>query len=315
VRWLQSHLHKSGVTVQSAPYTAAAQLAYLESTNTVDAVAGSANCLIFGADKVITHFDFDGNRVSWVESQACTRKLGMNSREQFADLMLLSGCSILPPLPELEQQDNGVARIQTAKSLLQRFNQDGHAVCLQQPKPDDEYLSSFRKAKFAIRHAISLTSSGHVEAREAERVPNNVHDFVGQRLPEEVYFYLSRGVAGPRVLNWRARMQVYETPPLDGGASQVYKDLVQERLRALRAQGLALVTRSLHRYYQKTDVDLVCWFNEGDKRPLGEFELTDLEHWVASGDKQTFQSLQQAAMARDNSTATPHRSHTAENTC
>lgn len=96
-----------------------------------------------------------------------------------------------------------------------------------------------------------------------------MHEFIGQRLPEELYYYLSRGVAGPRVLNSRIRMQVFETPPLDGGNSQVYKDLVQTKLRPLRAQALALITRLLHRYYQKTDVELVCWFSENDKRALG----------------------------------------------
>ncbi|KAK4546310.1 hypothetical protein LTR36_001987 [Oleoguttula mirabilis] len=281
VRWLQCHLHKAHVTIQSAPYTAAAQIVYMEREDYVDAVAGSASCLVFGADKVITNFDFVNKRVAWVESKQCLGKLLM-SREPFADLMLLSGCtSILPPLAELESQhEAGVARVHAARSLLRRFNDDGHTVCLQQPN-DADYLAAFRKARYVIKHCPIMTGAGRVEPREAEKVPNDVHEFIGQRLPEEVYFYLARGVAGPRVLNCRTRMQVYETPPLDGGASQAYKEVVQEKLRPLRAQALALFTRLLHRYYQKTDVELVCWFSESDKRPLG---VPDMAESVAATD-------------------------------
>ncbi|KAK5117730.1 hypothetical protein LTR85_008705 [Meristemomyces frigidus] len=280
VRWLQLHLHKAGITIQGAPYTAAAQMIYMESVDDVDALAGSASCLVFGAEKVITNFDFDNKRVAWVETKQCLGKLLMN-REPFADLMLLSGCTnILPPLAELESQhEAGVARVQAARSLLRRFNDDGHAVCLQQK--DDDYLAAFRKARFVIKHCPVMTKEGRVEPRDADKVPNDVHEFVGQRLPEEVYFYLSRGVAGPRVLNCRTRMQVYETPPLDGGGSQAYKELVQEKLRPLRAQALSLFTRLLHRYYQKTDVELVCWFSENDKRPLG---VPDMAESAAAAD-------------------------------
>lgn len=243
VRWFQIYLHKAGITVQTAPYTAAAQMNYLETEELVNAVAGSASCILFGAEKVITSFDFDNKHVSWVEGKQCLGKLLMNSLP-FADLMMLSGCTnILPPLAELESQhEPGVARIQAARSLLRRFNDDGHTVCLQQK--DSDYLEAFRKARFVIKHCPVLTVDGRVEPRDAEKVPNDVHEFIGQRLPEEVYFYLSRGVTGPRVLNCRTRMQVYETPPLDGGDSQAYRDLVREKLKPLRGQALVSLTRS-----------------------------------------------------------------------
>ena len=63
-------------------------------------------------------------------------------------------------------------------------------------------------------------------------------------------------------------MEILETPPLDSGASPAYKDLVQDKLRPLRAQALALMTHSLHRYYQKQDVGLVCWWNDHIKTDL-----------------------------------------------
>jgi len=265
VRWFQMYLHKAGVFVQTAPYLAAAQVVHLESSGYAEALAGSASCLVFGADKVITSFDWANRRVAWVEAKQCQGKLLLNG-DQFNDLMLLSGCSLLPAFPAIDEE-SPVARVAATRSLLSRSGQDGHAVCLQ--GKDEEYLNTFRKARFVIKHIASLTEDGTTKLKAADAVPNDIHEFLSQRLPDELYFYLSRGVAGPRVLNWRARMVIFETPPLDGGHSAVYRDLVQEKLRPLRAQALALITRLAHRYYQKTDVELICWFDETDKRQLG----------------------------------------------
>lgn len=176
--------------------------------------------------------------------------------------MLISGCVdvLLPALSELEAQDSGAARVSSARALLNRFNGDGHAVALSQTqlKPAEtpigaaaasDYLDCFRKAKYAIRYAVHLTSSGSVTPVNPDKVPNDVHDFVGQRLPEELYYYLSRGLIGPRVLNWRTKMIVYETPPLDGVGGPVYRDMVRgSGITELRAQSLGLLTKSLHRY-------------------------------------------------------------------
>lgn len=86
----------------------------MESSSAVHAVAGSASALVFGADKVITDFDWDAKRVSWVELKVCLGKL-MVKRTGFEDLMVLAGCSgILPCLPALEGEEKGVARIQAA---------------------------------------------------------------------------------------------------------------------------------------------------------------------------------------------------------
>lgn len=251
--------------VQTAPYTAAAQIVQLERDNFVHAVAGSADLFVFGAERVITNFDWDSKRISWVELKSCLGKT-LLQRDQFVDLMLLSGCSFIPAIPEAEQEAD-VSRISAARSLMSRFGHDGHTAC--QQLKDEDYLAAFRKAKYVVKHPVVMSADGKIEPKNSDALPNDTHDFVGQRLPDEVYFYLTRGLVGPRVLNWRTRLQIFETPPLDGGSSQSYKDLVQEKLRPLRAQALTLLTRPLHRYYQKVDVDLLCWFNEGDKRPLG----------------------------------------------
>ena len=163
---------------------------------------------------------------------------------------------MLPTLPQLDNK-LGIPTIDQARAVMARSNMDGHLVCMQK---EDHYLSLYRKACAALRYMTVVTQEGDIKIKNSETMPGDIHEVTGQRLPDELYFYLSRGVCGPRMLNWRTRMEVFETPPLDGGNSPAYKDLVQRKLAPLRARGLAITTHYLNRYYQKKDVDLICWY-------------------------------------------------------
>ncbi|KAK3703429.1 hypothetical protein LTR37_014419 [Vermiconidia calcicola] len=263
-RSLRTHLHREGAQTQTAPYTAAAQLAYMEREGLIDGIHGCASSLVFGSDRVIFNFDWDKKQAVWIALQKCLSKLEL-TREQFTTTCLLSGSSILPVFPELDADTITVPKMQAARGLLKTVNYDIDSLLRQK---DPTYHDLFYQARFALKHPVILKSSGEVEPLNWKSGPSDVHAFTGQRLPEEIYYYLARGVAGPRVLNWRTRMEVLETPPLDGGNSPAYKDLVQKKLRPLRAQSLGLMTQSLNRYYQKHDVDLACWWNEQNKIPL-----------------------------------------------
>ena len=258
--------------VQVAPYYAAAQIAYMYEIGYVDGVCGSASCLLFGCDQVITSFDWETKTFTWVETQDCQDKLRV-SRETFVDLMLLSGLSTLPPIAQLLDEDSPIARVAAVRQILSHANGDGWTACLQ--LQDEAYAENYMKQRTLLKHPILILGDGTVTPKDPENMPNDVHEFTSQRLPDELIHYLARGVVGPRVLNARVRMELFETQPLDGGASPAYKELVSEKLRPLRAQSLGLITRLLHRYYQKTDVDLVCWYNEANRRPLGVRELTE----------------------------------------
>ena len=257
------HLYSQGVHIQVAPYSAAAQLAYLERESFVNGVYGSASSLVYGADKVIMNFDWEKKQVMFLTLQKCLTKLELN-REQFVNACLFSGCTILPALPELDV-DSQVPKIQAAKALLKTVNNDVDALLRHK---EGNYHTLFYKALFALKHPVILDREGRVEPLNWRSGPSDAHEFIGQRLPEEIYFHLSRGLVGPRVLNWRTRMEVVETPPLDGGLSPAYQTLIQTRLRPIRTQALALMTFALNRYYQKNDVELVCWFDEANKASL-----------------------------------------------
>jgi hypothetical protein len=132
---------------------------------------------------------------------------------------------------------------------------------------------------------VILKANGKIEQLNADQAPNDSHEFIGTRLPDEVFGYLKNGLVSSRALNWRCRKEIFESPPLDGGKSTAYKDLVQAKLNPLRLRSLALLSSRLHRYFYKKDVDVVCWFNESEERPLGIPDLQldnvgkDAESW------------------------------------
>lgn len=271
MRSLKTHLYQKGAKTHTAPYSAAAQLVQFEREEFIDAIVGSASCLVFGAERVIINLDWEAKSFVWVALTKSLPSLAL-SRDQFINMCLLSGTSILSCMPDLDLE-LPIAQVQAARAMVTRVGND--VFSLFHESKDDSYRTLFQKAQFSIRYPVVTVADGQVEPLNWQSGPSDAHEFIGQRLPVELYLYLARGIAGPRVLNWRTKMQILETPPLDGGVSQTYKDVVQEKLRPLRVQSLALLTQSLNRYYQKSDVDVACWWSSGAKTPLGLPDATE----------------------------------------
>lgn len=94
-------------------------------------------------------------------------------------------------------------------------------------------------------------------------IPSEVHDVVSQRLPSEIYFYLSVGLMPSKILEAIALNYLNIRPPLEGGRCEDYKKLVSSRLttQVLDAQ-FNLVTQLLARYYQVKRIPVTLWFTE-----------------------------------------------------
>lgn len=251
--------------VEVAPYNASAQLVYLDREGHLSACYGSASCLVFGADKVVTSFDWDSQQVSWVVLKEVLAKL-MMTHSQFVDLCLLSGSSILATMPEIDIDLPGFKMV-AARTVMNRANQEGILAC-QQAK-DEDYLDIFRKAKFAVKHMPVHYANGDIKPLELESAPQDTHEFIGTHPSDELMAYHIHGLLGSRVLLSRMNLEILETQPLDGGSSKAYQDLVQDKLRPMRARSMAMLTNPLHRYLRAKDVHLTCWFNEGNSKALG----------------------------------------------
>lgn len=252
----------------------------------VDAVYASTEALLYDIDKVIVKFDFESPpsapRFSWLSKQGLLEQLNIPSADLFVDACLLSGTSFLPTFPPLEnpRHQRKPFTIRDTTQMMNNFGRSVSGVCNHYQDDSQvqqlDYLDRYRRAKMSVKHHVVFTEAGTVEPLELDKSSSDVHDFIGPRFPEELYFYLSKGVIGPRVLNWLANGQFLETPPLDNGESEDYRRLVSEQLTPLRTTTLSLLTQPLHRYYQSKDrnVTVSFWFNSNFKKVLNHANMS-----------------------------------------
>jgi len=257
------------------------QLAYLEQDGRyVDAVAGSSELLLWDVHQFIAGWDFNTGEFTSIKRSACLADLGNISSDMFVDACLLSGSALLPTLPQLNSQSQRKpSGIRRAVDMMMGLGRTGVDVCLHyQDEPQlraMNYLDRYKRARLAVKHHVVLTAEGKVEPFDVKGAPGDMHDVIGRRLPDEMYFYLSRGVIGPRVLNWRTAGEIVELPPLDNGDSEEYRTFVRDQLTELRKTTLSLLSHSLHRFHQHSDVSLRCWFDPSNARVIGLKDLPD----------------------------------------
>lgn len=168
----------------------------------------------------------------------------------------------------------------TIRDVVNLLTSCGHSVsqvCAQYSADptlkDINYLDKYKQARTAIKHHVVITKDGDIETIDKENAPSDVHDCIGQRLPEELNMYLSRGMVRPRVLNWLTSGTIYVTAPLDGGDSIEYQDLVKTKLDPLRRVSLCLLADSGNRYYQRKEITTRLWFEPEYK---AKFNIKDL---------------------------------------
>ena len=229
--------------------------------------------------KKISKIDLEDSRFSWIDRRVILEELGHVSVDTFVDACLLAGSSLLCPFPPLENPAlyPKAYSFRDVVNLIISCGRSVTALCAQYQDDsrvkDLDYLDRYRRVVTGIRHHIVITKAGSVETLDAEHAPSDVHDCIGQRLPEELDMYLSRGMLRPRVLNWLTSGKILVTAPPDGGSSLEYQNLVKIQLDPWRRQALCLLADSVHRYYQQKQVTTKFWFDEESKE---KFNLKDL---------------------------------------
>jgi hypothetical protein len=248
---------------------------------TIDTIAASSEVLLFDVPEVITNWDFKKKNVTWVKRQACIKDINAVSADVLVDACLLAGTSLLPTLPALNgNQPRKQLKVKAAtEMIMQSLGRTGHSVCIHQQEDQEfqslNYLDRFRKARLAIKHHVVMMDDGKVVPFDIEHAPGDIHEFKGQRLPEELYFYLSRGLISPKVLNWITSSDIVELPPLDNGESAEYHDLVKNKLTKIRTDTISLLSHSLARFFLHKPVNLRCWFNKTDVTVISTRDADD----------------------------------------
>lgn len=232
-----------------------------------------------GTSKKTTRFLLEASVFRWIDRQTCLDELGRISPDLFDDALLLAGSRLLRRFPPLENQaifgktfsipDTVNLIMSSGRSVAQLCNQYSGDPLLKEL----DYLDNYRRVVTSVKHHIIITKDGDIEPMDKDRAPSDVHDCVGQRLPEELNMYLSRGMVRSRVLNWLASGKVLVAAPNDGGDSVSYQNLVRTQLEPLRKQALSLLADSLNRYYQRKEITTRYWF---DHSTVTKFNIKDL---------------------------------------
>lgn len=217
----------------------------------------------------------------WVRRRACLQSLNNFSSDAFVDACMLAGNDLLDTFPLLTKHSKGKPALISAADMMvsnDHNNPNGDKICQKYHKDSMlngvNYLDKYRKARLAVKHHAVLTIGGKVEMFNAQQAPSNVIDYAGSRLPDEIYYYLSKGLISTRVLNWLASEEILESPPLDGGESAEYRHLVRDQLADMRTSTIGILAFSLFRSYKNKPLEMRCWFNKNDIK-LFDLKATD----------------------------------------
>lgn len=253
-----------------------------------DAIYGPSELFLYGVDKIITkfktshqtsevlekghskkisRFSLENSSFQWIDRRNCLEELGRIPPSVFTDACFLAGSKLLitfPPLTNLSVYPKGF----TMRDIVSLIISCGHSVtqvCAHHSGDaavkDLHYLDRYKRAATSVKYHIVITDQGDIEPKDKEHAPHDLNSCIGNRLPEELNMYLSRGMIRPRVLNWLASGQILLTAPYDGGDSSEYQNLVKNQLKPLRTQAISLLADSLHRYYQRKELVTKVWFD------------------------------------------------------
>jgi hypothetical protein len=240
----------------------------------IDAVFGPSELFLFEFDKLITTLDLASLQFSWVTRQTCQDELGRISNDQFLDFCLLLGSQFLRTFPLFENPSFPGKELDIREALAM-FNTAGRNVvslCNQfeedQRVRDLQYLDRYKRALMTVKHHVIIYIDGKVGPLDHDHASSDMHELIGQRLPEELYFYLSKGIIGAHIPNCLTSGKLLVPLPLGAEDSEIYRQLVGELLTPLRTQSLCLLSNSLHRFYQTKVIAHRAWYEDKSQRSI-----------------------------------------------
>lgn len=266
------------------------QLAYLHrGTNPViDAVYGPSEILLFDLDKLVTKIETEPAQFFWINKQTCQEELGRLSNDQFLDFCLLLGSPFLRPCP-LFENPGFPGKLPAIRDALPMFNAAGRsALTLCAQFEDDrrmqefQYTDRYKRAWMIVKHHVYVDIDGRVAPMDPESTSSDMHELIGQRLPEELYFYLSKGILGPEVPNALTSGEVRIDLPLGTEDTEVYRQLVADDLTPIRTQSICLLANCLHRFYQTKVIKIQPWFDDNSERTINLKNLPSVKDTISS---------------------------------
>jgi len=266
-----------------------AQLIYLHRhpKSYIHAIYGPTDLLLYtGIDKLITFMELSipNPLFTYVSKRTILSDFTI-SEDLFLDAGILAGFEHSPPFAATPEH-NFKGIVDLVKSY-----KSGHAVVTafaEHPSiKSQNYNEHYARTRSMIRFSLILSSDGsviplplavptptghshHTHNVTAADIPQDLHDIFTNRLPDEVYYYLSRGLIGPQALAWLTAGTIVENPPLDNGEPNEYrrfiKEVITDSVTGPRTISLTLISTVLHQFWANRRVTPMFWFEQGQRQ-------------------------------------------------
>lgn len=234
-----------------------------------------SEALLWTVDKVITNIDWSGT-FTFYEKSRILSDLGMTA-DQFLDLGLLAGCSLCRTFPPIADTFS----IRSAIDLIRQYK-TGIVTCQawrESPAVKaSNYGEVFMRARLAVKYSLILTTEGacvplplvvpppNAVITPAD-IPSDLDEIFSPRLPDELYFFICRGMVAANLVGYLATGVIDERQPLADSPEyrRFIKDIITEGATSPRCTTLALLSACLHPHW-------------ASKRIVGHPLLTRLTH-------------------------------------
>ncbi|GME89688.1 unnamed protein product [Ambrosiozyma monospora] len=113
----------------------------------------------------------------------------------------------------------------------------------------------------------ATNNNAHKRDVNVKRIPNDLHTFIGQRLPDELFFYQSIGLYAFELCEVLVHDNEVERTPSDMAVTPLYEHYIESSLE-VKGKTLNLLANSLNRYYQFKKLHLTTYFKQAEKFDL-----------------------------------------------
>ncbi len=270
----------------------------------INTIYASSDTLLYpaGVDKLITSLDLNSPNPSFtfLSKKSLLQDIGI-TEDQFLDVSILIGFDNSPSFPPTHQEGALKATVDMVK-----YYKTGHAAVAafaEHPAVKNiQYPDHYARTRAMVKFSLIISSEGAVlplplattpppnhnhsyHHPSATDVPSDLHEVFTNRLPDEIYFYLSRGLLGPQALVWLTTGQIVENPPLDNGETTEYRRFVKEVITdgqtGPRATALALISSVSHSFWSNRKVFGHFWFEQGTPHSHNQKAVQHYSHPTA----------------------------------
>lgn len=217
-------------------------------------------------DKIITNLNTRQGAGTFdaLSKSACQERLDKVPDDVFRDVQLLLGGPFLPTFPPLDKSGGPKVSARDALTMLNTAGRSVIQLChhyREEPQVQVlDYEDKYKRAVLSLKHHVVLDKEGKAILMGPEYDAGDAHEFVGLRLPEELYFYIARAMLGPRVPSWLTSGEIDLTLPVGCEDTEAYRHLLGDQLTSLQTQTICLLSNSMNRFYQSRSIKIKTWY-------------------------------------------------------